>query len=52
MSLSNFYPDDIERMPICFAFDPNDIRSQRVAETKQKRLVEELQSRKKQRVDH
>ena len=49
MTLAAFAQEDIEKMPVCFAFDPCNIESQRIAGGKQKLWNESFQMRKKQK---
>jgi hypothetical protein len=51
ISSTEFDQKDIEKMPICYGFDPLDVESQRIAEIKQNSLLEQFYTlRKKQRI--
>jgi hypothetical protein len=52
-ALGAFTKNDIENLPICFAFQPDDKVSQHLAETKQKKWNDKLDKmRKSQKVNH
>mmetsp|Transcript_18466 Transcript_18466/g.23240 ORF Transcript_18466/g.23240 Transcript_18466/m.23240 type:complete len:124 (+) Transcript_18466:255-626(+) len=49
MNLGAFLKEDVDKMPVCFAFNPCNMESQRIAERKQKLWNENFEMRKKQK---